>query len=229
MICAAKAPFAFTPTSLWRTASVSLGALVFGIVAAPVLPMVHWAAAAVLGSLFGILFLSGAGHSILRAVALRDAGLFRPANWSDGVTAAAGGTLAASAAMLFAGSDPSPLLLGLGLALGAAYVPAKLGCIEAGCCAAGHHRHRLDPGFDLRLFEALATLVLLAFAAVVALFGAQAWAAAAALGGHLAVRLHSRAVRGRHGGGAGSVPPIGLEVAPLALSTLLSAGIALAG
>lgn len=227
MIRAANASFAFTPTSLWRAVSVSVGGLVFGLAAAPALPDPGWLAAPALAAVFAAVFLAGAGHSILHAVARRDAALFRPANWSDGVTATASALLAASAAMLAAGLDPARLMLGLGLGLSAAYLPAKLGCIEAGCCAAGCRRHRLDPGIDLRLFEIAASVAVLALAIGVLVGGRVAAAAAVAVGGHLAVRLHSRLLRGQLG--AGSVSPIGREVAPLALSALLSFGIAVAG
>lgn len=228
MIRAANTPFVLTPTSLWRAASISVGSVAFGLAAAPVLPAAGWIAAPVLAAAFAALFLGGAGHAILQAVAHRDAALFRPANWSDGVTATAGGALAASAAMLAAGLDPTRLLLGLGLGLTAAYVPAKLGCIEAGCCAAGRHRHRLDPGIDLRVFETAASVMVLTLAAWVFAGGHEAAAAAAALSGHLAVRLHSRLVRGLFGAGT-HTSPIGLELAPLALSTVLTIGFAVTG
>lgn len=228
MIRAANAPLAFTPTSLWRAASVSVGGLVFGLAAAPVLPLTTWLAAAALGAAFAAAFLGGAGYSILHAVARRDVLLFRPANWSDGVTATAGGVLAASAVLLVTGLDPVLLLLGLGLGLAAAYVPAKLGCIEAGCCAAGHRRHQLDPGIDLRVFEIAASVSVLALAAATVANGHAAAAAAVALGGHLCVRLHSRLVRGQFGA-TDHIPPIWLELAPLALATFLSIGVATAG
>ena len=226
---AANAPLFFTPTSLWRTASVSVGGLAFGLAAAPVLPVAGWIAAPAFAVVFAAVFLGGAGHSILHAVARRDGSLFRPANWSDGVSATAGGALAASSAMLMAGLDPERLLLGLGFGLSAAYLPAKLGCIEAGCCVAGHHRHRLDPRIDLRGFEIAASVAVLALAAGVFASGRVAAAAAVALCGHLAVRLHSRLVRGHHGSDVKAVPPIGRELAPLALTTTLSIGLALAG
>ena len=225
MIRAVNLPFAFTPTSLWRAASVSVGALAFGIAAAPVVSAPGWVSAPLLATAFGALFLSGAGHSILHAVALKDVTRFRPANWSDGVTASAAGVLLASWAMLVSGSDPALLLLALGLGLNAAYVPAKLGCIEAGCCTAGHGpRHRLDPGLDLRVLEIVSSLAVLALAVTGAALGFVGAAAAIALGGHLAVRVHSRIVRRQVGGASPEIPAVWRELVPLVLTITLAAG-----
>lgn len=211
---------------LFRLASAIAGAASFGLVAAPMAlpaPLPFWPAAFLFAFAYGFVFLGGAGYRILSAIALRDPSADASVSWTGGATAAALATILAAGALAVAGHDAARLVAGFGVAANVSYAFAKLGCIEAGCCAAV----RPLPGrFDLRLVELGATLAILALALSALAAKVPALAAAAGVGGHLVLRLGSRLARDRRPKGVMTLAGTGQELLPLLVLFGVTVGLA---
>jgi len=206
-----------------RLGGAVAASVAFGLIAAAgFLPWSFWTAVG-LGFLFGTAFIGGTGYRIIIGVVRRSTAP-APASWSG---ATAGSAL--YAAFLYGvaslvGSDGAPVLLAYGMAIGIAYLPVKLACLQIGCCTVGHGHH-LPGDMDLRLLEAGLTLVVLAIGGALAFVNAGL-AGLVVIAGHLAIRLLSRHLRDRRSWGWPPLRQPGAELAPLAL--LLALGIAAA-
>lgn len=193
-----------------RLAGAVAASAAFGLIAVRVLPAESLPAAIGLGFLFGTSFIGGTGYRIILAAAARRQEP-APASWSGATAGAALLALAMWAIVRFAGGDGSPVLLGFGIGINIAYLMAKAACFTAGCCHAADDRFNAD----LRLIEIVATTMALGGGAVLALVSVPL-GAAAAIGGHLAVRMVSRHWRKRWSWGWPPLRQPGAEIAPLA-------------
>ncbi|WP_029029989.1 hypothetical protein [Salinarimonas rosea] len=212
----------------YRLGSAVVGAASFGLIAAPLLPLPYLTAAIALAFLYGFFFLGGAGYRILIALARRDARAQAPVSWTGGAAASALAAAAAGAMLALAGADGGLLLAAYAVGANVSYVFAKLGCLEAGCCAAARPLPLLG-GRDLRAAELAATLAVLALAGAALAAGLPAVAALAGVGGHLVVRIVSRSARDRRPRGVLTLSGTGQELIPLLVVLGVATGLALQG
>lgn len=182
-----------TRVFLWRAAAAVTGATLFGLIAAPLLPLPWLPSSLVLAFSFGVAFVGGTGYGIVRAVVFPAAASKVSASWTGASVSATASALAASAVLFLLGSDISFLVAAYAIALVAAYVLVKVGCIEAGCCRAATRASR----FDLRHIEIAASLAAVTAAALLLGNGHAGFAALVAVAGHLGTRIASRAMRQR--------------------------------
>lgn len=187
------APSRKTRVFLWRTAAAMTGAALFGLMAAPLLPLAWLPASLVLAFSFGFVFVGGTGYGIVRAVVFPAAASKTSASWTGASIAATASALLASTVLFPLGGDIGLLVSAYAIAVGAAYALVKVGCIEAGCCMAATHASR----FDLRRAEIAASLAAVAVAALLLGNGHAGLAALVATLGHLGTRIASRAMRHR--------------------------------
>ncbi|WP_372424692.1 hypothetical protein [Salinarimonas chemoclinalis] len=212
----------------YRLGSAVIGAASFGLVAAPLLPLSYLPAAVILAFLYGFFFLGGAGYRILTAVTRRDAGAPAPVSWTGGAAASALAAALAGVALTLASGDGALLLAAYAVGANVSYAFAKLGCLEAGCCAAARPVPLLAR-LDLRVAEVAATLAILALAGGGLAAGLPAAAALAGIGGHLLVRIVSRWARDRRPRGVLTLSGTGQELIPLLAVLGVAMGLALSG
>lgn len=177
---------------VWRAAAATTGAALFGLIAAPLLPIAWLPSSLVLAFSFGFAFVGGTGYRILRAVIARDPGSKASASWTGASVSATACVIAASIGLFLLGADVGLLVSAYAIALGTAYSLVKVACIEAGCCMA-----TARGGFDLRHAEIAASLATVAVATGLLGGGYAGLAAIAGVFGHLGIRIFSRAMRQR--------------------------------
>jgi len=201
-----------------RLGGAVLASAIFGLIAANAFePWIFWVAFG-LGFLFGTAFMIGTGYRILIAVA-RNRIEPSPVSWSGATAATAMLTLALCATVIFQGQDAQFIWLAFGIGINFAYLPIKTACLKVGCCQAVR-------GFalrDLRLTEIALSLSVVLLAAGLAATGAVRPGALVAIGGHLAIRLLSRYMRGRWSWGWPPLHQPGAELFPLALVLVAAA------
>ena len=180
-----------TRVFLWRLAAAMTGAALFGLVAAPLLPLPWLPASLVLALAFCVAFVGGSGYGIVGAVFFPEAGSKASASWTGASVSTAAGVAVAATVLVPLGGDLGLLLSAYAIAIGIAYSLAKAACLEAGCCTAVTR----VAGLDLRHAEILASAVAVALAAGLLGAGQAGLAAIAGAAGHLSVRIASRAVR----------------------------------
>lgn len=188
-----SAPSRKTRVFLCRAAAAMTGAALFGLIAAPLLPLAWLPASLVLAFSFGFAFVGGTGYGIVRAVVFPAAASKTSASWTGASIAATASVLLASTVLFPLGGDVGLLVSAYAIALGVAYALVKAGCIEAGCCMAAAHASR----FDLRRAEIASSLATVAVAALMLGNGHAGPAALVATLGHLGTRIASRAMRHR--------------------------------
>lgn len=198
----------------------------FGLVAAAAFPPWSLLTAIGLGFLFGTAFVGGTGYRIIAAVWAGNA-VSAPASWSGAAAASASACALGALLVLLVGGNGAPILLAYGLAINVAYVAVKFGCMLTGCCHADVRC--LGRTVGLRTVEVAITAMLLAAGGGMGLV--NAWLGAlVGIGGHCALRLFSRAMRGRFSTGWPPLRQPGAELAPLQLLTVLSGiGLLVAG
>lgn len=200
-----------------RLTAAVVGSVAFGLVAATAFPPWSFWGAVLLGFLFGTAFMVGTGYRILHALALRQAGK-APASWSGATCGAALLSLGLWAWSHWHGLQAGFIALAFGIAINLAYLLVKMACLKTGCCRS------VRPGLplDLRKFEIGISIVLLIAAtglASVSIGGA----AVLATGGHLAMRVFSRHMRGRWSWGWPPLRQPGAELFPLLLIGIVAA------
>jgi hypothetical protein len=209
----------------YRLGSAVLGAAAFGLVAAPPSGLGDLPASVALAVLYGFFFLGGAGYRILIALARRDAAARAPVSWTGGAAASALAAAIGATALSLAGADGARLLAAYAIGANVSYGFAKLGCLEAGCCAATRPI-RLLGRLDLRIAEIAATLVVLSLAGAALAAGAPALAACAGAAGHLGVRFLSRIARDRRPRAVLTLAGTGQELIPLLVVLGVAIGLA---
>lgn len=183
---------------LLRAVSAVGSSIVFGVVAHALLPTSPLVSAFVLAFCFGFLFLVGTGYRILLAAASGSVAGPTSASWTGAASAVSAGVLLA---VWTVGEDrlaAARLLVAYALAINAAYLPAKIACLEAGCCTAVRRLPRWgSSALDLRSVEAVLTALAIVVSVGLLAAGRPLAAAAVGVSGHLIVRLLSRFCRER--------------------------------
>lgn len=205
------------PVLLLRLGGAVLASMVFGLVAAMAFqPWRFWVAVS-LGFLFGTAFMVGTGYRILIAVA-RNRVEPSPVSWSGATAATALFALLLGGAAVLQSLEASYVWLAFGLGINCAYLPIKAACLKVGCCRA------VRPFVlkDLRLGEIVLSIAVISLAIALSLAGLLRLGAGVAIGGHLAIRLLSRHLRGRWSWGWPPFTQPGAELAPLAVLVLVA-------
>lgn len=172
-----------------RLSSATLGSVVFGLMGAGFIDPWSMANAALLSVLFGTAFAGMTGYRLIR-FAWRGGVDKNPVTWSDVVTCTALAAAVGCIPLPVSGLAAEDLLCAYGLAVNAAYLPAKIACLVAGCCRSTRHVVVLGREVDLRRIELSLTAIVLAAAIITVPLNTQG-AALIGLGGHLLVRLFS--------------------------------------
>jgi hypothetical protein len=192
---------------------------IFGLVATDYRSGGSLTAAIAAGFLFGTAFVGGTGYRIILAVWSRTP-VAAPASWSG---AAALSSIACIVALGFWPKSFAPAshpILAFALAINFAYLAVKASCMLAGCC---HAEVRFLGGvIGLRQVEVLATFAILIASATLAVIDMSLGALVGLLG-HTALRLYSRAKRGRAATGWPPLRQPGAELAPLQILTTIAA------
>lgn len=201
-----------------RAAATLLSSTLFAIVAAPAVSAKTPVAIGLLASAYLLVFMLGASYRLFINVWLLRRERVSP-TWSGATAASAlGAALAALAIKLF-GGNPDPVLVGYALAINAAFVLIKQGCLVGGCC--GAKRTLLGFTVDLRHIEIVATALILGATALSAVYE-PAIAAPLGLIAHTGMRLlHHRWLRGTRAKWWPHRRP-GIELVPLYLVSALA-------
>ncbi len=204
-----------------RLGGAVLASAIFGLIAANAFqPWNFWIAFG-LGFLFGTAFMVGTGYRILIAVARRRIEA-APVSWSGATAATALLTLALGLTLMLRGQEAQFIWLAFGIGINLAYLPIKTACLKVGCCQAT----RPFALQDLRLTEIALSVGVVALATFLALSGFVLLGACTAIGGHLAIRLLSRHMRGRWSWGWPPFGQPGAELFPLAVLVVAAAAFA---
>lgn len=181
----AIAPGSITFATGLRAAATLLSAALFGIVAAPAISADTPPAIALLSLAYLCIFVLGASFRIFINVWLLRYELAAP-SWSGATAASAVAVAILAIATWIVGGNPDALLVGYALAINAAFLLAKQGCLVGGCC--GARGSIFGVTMDLRHIEIIATAVILAATAL----GTMYYGGIAASGGliaHTGLRL----------------------------------------
>lgn len=141
-----------------RAGAMLLSAALFGIVAAPAISADTPPAIVLLNLAYLSVFVLGASYRIFINVWLLRYELVAP-SWSGATTAGAVAVAIVAIATGLLGGNPDALLVGYALAINAAFLLAKQGCLVGGCC--GARGSIFGVTMDLRHFEIIATAVIL--------------------------------------------------------------------
>lgn len=179
-------------------------------------------------------FLAGSAFRMLRAAARLEADRPAPASWSGATAATAiAATLAALGLSAFAGEVGAGqglrLLAAYALAINAAYVPAKIACLDAGCCRQARPLAGALARQDLRHVEIAASLAALTLVALALAAGRADIAAPFGIAAHLGLRRVSHGLRQRQPRAFLSLRGLGLEQVALALASGSALALALVG
>jgi hypothetical protein len=168
-----------------RSAATLLSAVLFGVVAAPAVSTGPPAAIVSLSLAYLFVFLLGASYRAFINVWLLRYELVAP-SWSGATAASAVAVAIAALATQLLGHSPDALLLGYALAINAAFLLAKEGCMVGGCC--GARGSIFGVTMDLRHFEVIATAAILGATALGTTYDGGL-AASAGLVAHTGLRL----------------------------------------
>lgn len=205
--------------SALRLGAIGLGAVVFAGLCAPLPP--GFAGLPYLAGYLAI-FLLGSGFRVFRAVARNETDRPTPASWSGATAATAFAAAAASLMLALLGADGVRLLAAYAVAINAAYVPAKVACLFAGCCREVRPLTGWLAGADLRRAEIGGSVTVLLAVGLALAVGRPNLAAILGIGAHLALRRLSHGHRQPRPRPFMSLKGFGLESIGLSLALAMA-------